>query len=333
MGYRNLRDCVADLERTRQLVRIEQEIDPYLEMAEIQRRVYEVGGPALFFARVKGCSFPMVSNLFGTPARIRYLFRDTLDAVRHLVELKVDPAAFWKRPWQFRDVPGTLMHALPRFVAKGPILAGQTTVRELPQLQCWPRDGGAFITLPQVYTEDVDRPGWRHSNLGMYRVQLSGNQYELDREVGLHYQIHRGIGVHHAAALRRGVPLRVNVIVGGPPALALAAVMPLPEGMPELAFAGALGGRRIRLVTPGDNGDGASPFLPIPAEADFCIVGTGRSAAVVAGRTVRRSSRLLQPGSRFSGAAASSAFIIGRARSGRSPSSAGRRRKIPVSAI
>jgi 4-hydroxy-3-polyprenylbenzoate decarboxylase len=273
MGYRNLRDCVADLERTRQLVRIEQEIDPYLEMAEIHRRVYEVGGPALFFARVKGCSFPMASNLFGTPARIRYLFRDTLDAVRHLVELKVDAGAFWKRPWKFRDVPGTLMHALPRHVARGPILAAQTTVRELPQLQCWPRDGGAFITLPQVYTEDVDRPGWRHSNLGMYRVQLSGNQYEPDREVGLHYQIHRGIGVHHAAALRRGVPLRVNVIVGGPPALALAAVMPLPEGMPELAFAGALGGRRIHLVTPPANGDGASSFLPIPSEADFCIVG------------------------------------------------------------
>jgi 4-hydroxy-3-polyprenylbenzoate decarboxylase len=273
MGYRNLRDCVADLERTKQLIRIEQEIDPYLEMAEIQRRVYEAGGPALLFTRVKDCAFPMAGNLFGTPSRIRYLFRDTLRAVRHLVELKVDPGAFWKRPWSYRDVPGTLLHALPKFVKKGPILSGQTTIRELPQLQCWPRDGGAFVTLPQVYTEDVDRPGWRRSNLGMYRVQLSGNRYEPDREVGLHYQIHRGIGVHHAAALRRGVPLRVNVIVGGPPALALAAVMPLPEGMPELVFAGALGGRRIALVTPPYEGEGP-PFLPIPVEADFCIVGT-----------------------------------------------------------
>lgn len=274
MGYRNLRDCVADLERTGQLVRIEHEIDPYLEMAEIHRRVYEAGGPALLFGRVKDCAFPMVSNLFGTPARIRYLFRDTLQAVRHLVELKVDPSSFWKQPWRYRDVPGTLLHMLPQHVKKGPILAEQTTIRQLPQLQCWPRDGGAFVTLPQVYTEDVDRPGWRHSNLGMYRVQLSGNQYEPDREVGLHYQIHRGIGVHHAAAVRRGVPLRVNVVVGGPPALALAAVMPLPEGMPELAFAGALGGRRIRLVTPPHEGEGPSPFLPIPAEADFCIAGT-----------------------------------------------------------
>jgi 4-hydroxy-3-polyprenylbenzoate decarboxylase len=274
MGYRNLRDCVADLQRSGQLVRIEQEIDPYLEMAEIHRRVCEASGPALFFARVKGCAFPMVSNLFGTPARIRYLFRDTLAAVRHLVELKVDPGTFWKRPWRYRDVPGTLLHALPRHITSAPILAHQTTIRELPQLQSWPRDGGAFITLPQVYTEDADRPGWRHSNLGMYRVQLSGNKYEPDREVGLHYQIHRGIGVHHAAALRRGVPFRVNVIVGGPPALALAAVMPLPEGLSELVFAGALGGRRIRLATPPAEGNGPSAFLPIPAEADFCIAGT-----------------------------------------------------------
>src|SRR5947209_16265427 len=101
----------------------------------------------------------------------------------------------------------------------------------------------------------------------MYRVQLSGGRYETNREVGLHYQIHRGIGVHHAAAIRRGEPLRVNVSVGGPPALAVAAVMPLPEGLPELGFAGVLGGRRLPIVAP----DGV---LPMPAEADFVIAGT-----------------------------------------------------------
>jgi 4-hydroxy-3-polyprenylbenzoate decarboxylase len=258
---------VADLERAGRLVRIDAEIDPHLEAAEIQRRVYQVGGPALLFTRVKGCDFPMVCNLFGTLDRARFLFRDTLNAVRHLVALKTDPAAFWKDPWRYRDVPGALWHMRPRFVGDGPILAHQTTVSCLPQLQCWPLDGGAFITLPQVYTEDADRPGWRHSNLGMYRVQLSGGQYRPDAEVGLHYQIHRGIGVHHAKALRRGEPFRVVVSIGGPPALALAAVMPLPEGLPELAFAGALGGGRIDLVQ-------NPPSLPIPAEADFCIVGT-----------------------------------------------------------
>ncbi len=279
MGYRNLRECVIDLERRGHLVRIEEEIDPNLEMAEVQRRVYQAKGPALYFARPKGCAFPMVSNLFGTLERTRFLFRDALAAVRHLVALKVDPSAFWKGPWRYRDVPRTLFHTLPRFVRNGPVLAHRTTVSALPQLKCWPMDGGAFVTLPQVYTEDVERPGWRHSNLGMYRVQLSGNSYQPDRQVGLHYQIHRGIGVHHSHALGKGVPFRVNVFVGGPPALTLAAVMPLPEGLPELAFAGALGGRRVRMVTPPSppaplprRGEGRE--LPIPAEADFAIVGT-----------------------------------------------------------
>jgi 4-hydroxy-3-polyprenylbenzoate decarboxylase len=267
MGYRSLRQCVADLERTGQLVRIEQEIDPHLEAAAIQRRVYQAGGPAVYYARVKGCRFPMVSNLFGTLERTRFLFRDMLAAVRHLVELKIDPAALGKRPWRYRDVPRALWYLRPQWVRTGPVLAHETRLGELPQLVCWPGDGGAFITLPQVYTEDADRPGWRHSNLGMYRVQLSGKSYEPDRQAGLHYQIHRGIGVHHAAALRRGVPFRVSVFVGGPPAMTLAAVMPLPEGLPELAFAGALGGRRIRLVHTPER-------PPLAADADFCITGT-----------------------------------------------------------
>jgi 4-hydroxy-3-polyprenylbenzoate decarboxylase len=274
MGYSNLRDCLADLERTGQLVRLDVEIDPVLEAAEIQRRVYQAQGPAVYFARVKGCRFPMVSNLFGTLARARYLFRDSLDAVRRLVELKVDPSAFWRRPWRYRGVPFTLWHMRPRAVRTAPVLARQTTVSQLPQLVCWPRDGGPFITLPQVYTEDAARPGWRHSNLGIYRVQLGGGQYEPDRQVGLHYQIHRGIGVHHAAALAKGAPFRVNVFVGGPPALTLAAVMPLPEGLPELAFAGALGGRRVRLFYPEDPTGGAAPPLPLAGEADFVITGT-----------------------------------------------------------
>ena len=247
------------------MVRIEEEIDPFLEAAAIHRRVYQAQGPALHFTRVKGCRFPMVSNLFGTLERTRFLFRDTLAAVRHLVELKVDPGALAKHPWRYRDVPRALWYLRPKWVKSGPVLAHQAAIRALPQLVCWPGDGGAFITLPQVYSEDADHPGWRHSNLGMYRVQLSGGSYTPDREVGLHYQIHRGIGVHHAAALRRGVPFRVNIFVGGPPAMTLAAVMPLPEGLSELAFAGALGGRRVRLVP--------AP-LPIAADADFCITGT-----------------------------------------------------------
>jgi 4-hydroxy-3-polyprenylbenzoate decarboxylase len=285
MGYRNLRSCVADLERTGQLVRLEHEIDPFLEAAEVQRRVYRKRGPAILFTRVKGCRFPMVCNLFGSPNRIRFLFRDAIDAVRKLVELKADPGKLTSKPWQYWDVPFLLARMRPRFVSSGPVLAHRAAVADLPHLTCWPRDGGPFVTLPAVYTEHPDRPGWMQSNLGMYRVQLAGNEYEPDREVGLHYQIHRGIGVHHAATIRRGERLLVNVIVGGPPALTVAAVMPLPEGLPELAFAGALGGRRVEMVLasgPRERAGGSLQKesarsrgpLAFPAEADFVISGT-----------------------------------------------------------
>jgi len=266
MGYRSLRECIADLERTGQLVRIETEVDAHLEAAAIHRRVVQAGGPALLFSRVRNCCFPIASNLFGTLERTRFLFRDTWDAVRRLVKLKTDPGTFWKKPWQVRDVPRTLWRMRPKSVRIGPVLECSTRISDLPPVVHWPNDGGPFITMPEVYTEDVDRPGWRHSNLGMYRIQLAGNEYFADEEVGLHYQIHRGIGVHHAKAVQCGVPLRVVIAVGGPPALAFAAVMPLPEGMPEVAFAGALGGRRVRLTKQGNT--------TILADADFVIIGT-----------------------------------------------------------
>ncbi|MCH8047194.1 MAG: UbiD family decarboxylase, partial [Planctomycetes bacterium] len=267
MGYRTLKTCVDDLARTGQLVRIEEEIDAHLEAAEIQRRVFRAAGPAVLLTRVKGCRFPMVSNLFGTMDRVRYIFRDSLEAVRMLVDMKVDPAAAWKHPIQALGVAWTATTMLPRRRGNGPILQNETTVDQLPQLKSWPDDGGAFVTLPIVYTEHVEQPGLRRSNLGMYRVQLSGGEYEPNREVGLHYQIHRGIGVHHAAAIRAGKPLRVNIFVGGAPAMSVAAVMPLPEGLSELSFAGALGRHRIGMICRGDK-------LPIYADADFCITGT-----------------------------------------------------------
>ena len=267
MGYRSLRECVDDLARTGQLIRLDQEIDPFLEAAEIQRRVYQVGGPALLFQRVQGCRFPMVSKLFGTLERTRYLFRDALEAVRHLVELKIDPLQFARNPCRYRDVPRTLWSMWIRRQSSGPVLDQQTQIDQLPQLVSWPNDGGPFITLPQVYTEHPDHPGFKNSNLGMYRVQLSGNDYVTNREIGLHYQIHRSIGVHHAAAVRRGERLKVNVFVGGPPAMTLAAVMPLPEGLSELLFAAALGRRPLRMICRPNE-------LPIWADADFCISGS-----------------------------------------------------------
>jgi 4-hydroxy-3-polyprenylbenzoate decarboxylase len=265
--YRNLRQCVEDLERSGRLVRLDDEVDAHLEAAEIHRRVYQSGGPAVLYTNVKDCTFPMVSNLFGTMDRAEFMFRDTIDVVRRLIELKVEPAELMRHPGKYWRAPFSALNMRPKRVSRGPVVAHTTSIGRLPRFQSWPDDGGAFITLPQVYTEDVEQPGLKHSNLGMYRVQLSGGQYEPDHEVGLHYQIHRGIGVHHTKALAAGKPFRANVFVGGTPAMTLAAVMPLPEGMSELSFAGALAGHRIPMLARGDG-------LPIYAEADFCIRGT-----------------------------------------------------------
>ncbi|MGB6043218.1 MAG: UbiD family decarboxylase [Pirellulales bacterium] len=267
MGYRSLKECVDDLSASGQLVRIDDEIDARLEAAAVHRRVYRAGGPALYFSRVRGSKFPMVSNLFGTIERARYLFRDSLEGVRRIIKAKIDPVAVLKSPLRGISMLRPAISMLPRLVRSGPVLAHSTSIENLPLQVSWPDDGGAFVTLPQVYTEDVAAPGIDKSNLGMYRIQLTGNQYERNREVGLHYQLHRGIGVHHTAAIQAAVPFRVNIFVGGPPAMNLAAVMPLPEGFSELRFAGALNGRRVRMIRQ----QGA---LPIHADADFCIVGT-----------------------------------------------------------
>lgn len=266
MGYRNLAECVRDLEASGQLVRVHHPVDPDLEIAEIQRRLFRAGGPAVLFTNVCGCRFPMLANLFGTMDRVRYLFRDSLEGLRRLVTLQVDPADAVRRPRLYLKAPLAAMHARPRQVRSGPVLAHEIKLAELPQLRSWPGDGGAYITLPQVYTEHPEEPGFARSNLGMYRIQISGGQYRPNEEVGLHYQLHRDIAAHHAAAIQQRRVLRVNVFVGGPPAMTVAAVMPLPEGVSELAFAGILGRRRVPMICrPGK--------LPICAEADFCLVG------------------------------------------------------------
>lgn len=282
VGYRNLGQCVRDLEKVGQLIRVDDQVDARLEAAEIQRRVYASHGPAVLFTNIAGCAFPMISNLFGTIDRARYIFRDTLDHVRSLIELKIDPLQLLRRPIRYITTPAIALRTLPRRSSRGPVLEHTTTIDELPQLICWPGDGGAFITLPQVYSEDAAQPGLAKSNLGMYRVQISGGRYETNREVGLHYQIHRSIGAHHAAAIRLGKPFRVNIFVGGAPAMTLAAVMPLPEGMSELSFAGLLAGHRIPMIASkrrtGRSGarsrENGANSLPIYAEADFCITGT-----------------------------------------------------------
>lgn len=262
----SLRNLLLDLERAGHLVRLDDEIDAHLEAAEVQRRVYARGGPAVWFTRVKGCQFSLVSNLLGSLDRARYIFRNTYEAVRRAIELKIDPNQLFRYPLRYWSAPLTAWRMQPKRVSGGPALGREISLSDLPQVQSWPEDGGPFVTLPQVYSEHPLRPGLGQSNLGMYRVQLAGNDYLPNREIGLHYQIHRGIGVHHQAAVANSKPLPVNIFVGGHPAMTLAAVMPLPEGMSELTFAGALAGHRIPMIR---RPNGSSLY----ADADFCIQG------------------------------------------------------------
>jgi 4-hydroxy-3-polyprenylbenzoate decarboxylase len=271
MGYRSLEQCVLDLEKNDRLIRFAESVDPNLEAAEIQRRVYLSGGPAILFSNVKGCRFPMVSNLFGTLERAKFIFRDTFENVQRAIQLKVDPTLALRKPLKYWRAPLIAWQMQPKSVSRGAVTAHTIALQALPQIRSWPDDGGPFITLPQVYSEDVRQPGLMKSNLGMYRIQMAGNQYAADREIGLHYQIHRGIGVHHKAAIEAGKPFRVNVFVGGNPAMTVAAVMPLPDGMSELTFAGALAGHRIPMLKQ-SSGNELSPS--IYADADFCITGT-----------------------------------------------------------
>ena len=267
MGYKSLADCINDLEKHNHLIRISQEVDPHLEMAAIQLRVYENGGPALLFENVKGTKFRAASNLFGSIERSKFMFRDTYEDIKKLIALKSDPLSALKNPLENWKIPFLALGALPLKKAFNKTLLNNICkISDLPLIHHWPNDGGAFVTLPAVYTEDLDKPGIMKSNLGMYRIQLNGNKYQKDTEIGLHYQLHRGIGVHQTKSNAKGLPLKVSIFVGGPPAHILSAVMPLPEGIPELTFAGALNNRRFRYYYDSEG-------FCINADADFVITG------------------------------------------------------------
>ena len=227
MAYRSLQQCLTDLEKQKMLIRVKEEVDPHLQMAAIHLRVHEAGGPALLFEKVKGTKFTAASNIFGTMERSRYIFRDTLHTVQQLIELKNNPIKALKSPIKNFTAGLTSVYALP---LKNP------------------------FCKPVFYQE-----------ISIADLQLNGNKYVLNEEVGLHYQIHRGIGVHQSKANNKGIPLKVSVFIGGPPAHSVAAVMPLPEGMSELMFAGVLGGRRFRYCY--KNG------YCISTDADFVITG------------------------------------------------------------
>jgi 4-hydroxybenzoate decarboxylase subunit C len=266
--HSNLRSFLDLLTRENDFIAVEAEVDPYLEVAEIHRRVIERGGPALLFKRVKGSSYPVVTNLFGTQRRIEQAFGPKPEAlVREFVRLAdslLPPrlADLWKH----KSLALKALRLGTRSVAHAPVLEVSdcpARLNELPVLTTWQEDGGPFITLPLVYTEN---PITKKHNLGIYRMQLYDAQ-----STGLHWQIQKGGGFHYqeAEALKQRLP--VTAFLGGPPALMLAAVAPLPEDVPELLLASLLAGGKIGM-TKNPLGDSQGGHR-LAAEAEFALIG------------------------------------------------------------
>src|SRR6266567_332114 len=263
----NLRTFLDLLHRENDIVTIKAEVDPYLEMAEIHRRIIAAGGPALLFKRVKGSRYPVVTNLFGTERRIERAFGpkpETLvrDLV-HVAESLLPPKT--AELWKHRSLMLDVMRLGTRNTTRSPVtqvVDRPPRLDELPVLTTWQEDGGPFITLPLVYTEN---PITKKHNLGIYRMQIFDA-----RSTGLHWQIQKGGGFHYAEAERLGQPLPVTVFLGGPPALILAAIAPLPEDVPELMLASLLAGEKLKMTrNPLALGKGAHRLA---AEAEFALV-------------------------------------------------------------
>jgi UbiD family decarboxylase len=262
--HSNLRSFLDLLRRERDLTTIRTEVDPYLEIAEIHRRVIADGGPALLFERVKGSRYPVVTNLFGTPRRIELAFGPKPELlVREIV--KVAQSLLPPRPaelWKHRALGLELLKLGTRNTRRSPVMQvvdRPARLTELPALTTWQEDGGPFLTLPLVYTEN---PRTGKHNLGIYRMQV----YD-DRSAGLHWQIQKGGGFHYHEAESLGQSLPVTVFLGGPPALILAAIAPLPEDVPELVLASLLAGEKLKVTKNPLGGH------RLAAEAEFALVG------------------------------------------------------------
>ncbi len=251
---KNLSNLVDLFIQEKEIIFINEEVDPYLEIAEIHRRVIASGGPALFFSNVKGSSFPVVTNLFGSQNRIQLSFGKNPELfVQDIISFLQKPRFNWSLIKRGLKVG---------FKKKKESFELLSSLRELPLLTSWPEDGGPFITWPTIYTEP---PGGGTGNLGVYRVQRFD-----DKTTGLHFQIGKGAGFHYYAAEKVNQPLPVAIIVGGPPALIMAGVAPLPENIPELLLASLLQGEKMALCKPQ-----GSPYR-LPAEADFLLLGEAR---------------------------------------------------------
>ena len=266
MSFPDLRTFLDRLRRDGDLREIRAPVDPNLEAAEIHRRVIAANGPALLFSNINGSTFPLATNLLGTARRAELAFGERPHRlIRRLVEivetaLPPTPSTLWGA----RDLGLDLLRIGLTRGRRGPItevVTDDVRLDMLPTMTTWSEDGGPFITLPLVYTE---HPDGRGHNLGMYRLQVHD-----PRTTGMHWQIGKGGGFHYAAAEAQGSPLPVTVFLGGPPALMLSAIAPLPENVPELVLASLIAGQRLPVVK------GPWPH-PLVATAEFALIGEVR---------------------------------------------------------
>ncbi len=256
MGYRNLQEFVELLEKKGELVRIKEEVSPYLEITEITDRVCKQFGPALLFEKVEGSKTPVLMNAFGSVRRMCMALEvptlDTLgDEVLDFIEAEA-PNTLMKK---LKMVPklARLKNAFPKMVKSGRCQEivyknDQVDLGILPILHCWPKDGGPFITLPLVFTK---HPETGRRNVGMYRMQV------FDKNTtGMHWHMHKDGAHHYRVAERRGERLPVAVAIGPDPAMTYAATAPLPAEIDEVVFAGFLRNSPVELV----------PCLTVPLE-------------------------------------------------------------------
>lgn len=267
MSFANLRDYLEVLKRDGDLKIIDAPVDPYLELAEIHRRVIEQEGPALLFTNVKGSPFPVVTNLFGTSRRVDLAFgprpEEIMKQIVGATERIMPPTikAIWGEKQLIWDMMKVGMKEVtPSTAPIMGVLKKERPLAGLPAITSWQEDGGPFITLPLVYTESMkSRKG---HNLGMYRMQIFD-----DSTTGMHWQIHKGGGFHYYEAEQRNEALPVSVFLGGPPALIASAIAPLPEHLPELLMASLILGGKLPVVSDPQGGH------RLPAEAEFVISG------------------------------------------------------------
>ncbi|PJZ52595.1 UbiD family decarboxylase [Leptospira adleri] len=263
MKIRSTSDFVKELQKQKELIVIEEEVDPILELAEIQRRVVAKRGPAVLFKNVKGSKFSVATNLYGSEKRMRIAFGEDpikfVQKIAYTIQHFLPPSP--SKVWALRHLAFQALKVGLKKVNSAPVLENTLeSLHELPTIKSWPKDGGNFVTLPLVYTES---PKTGKGNLGMYRIQIHG-----PLETGMHIQIHRGGGNHYFEAEREGNGLPVHIYAGGPPGLTIAAVAPLPEEISELILASLLLGEKLKI----HRNASVSP-LPIVADADFMISG------------------------------------------------------------